>query len=256
VRTAEEMSQMAPFVDAAAAIDRTDFDNTFISYYTWGEAIALGLDLSLRERSNSTSTLDDFMRAMWQQFGKPGGRAPGYVDRPYTMADAKRVLAGVAGDASFADDFFARFIQGHEVVDYPRLLTNAGLVVRPRAPRAGFVGALRLQDAPGGVRLAAAVPMTSAAYAAGLDRDDLIVSIGPSTNVHVGEVESAIQSARPGSDLPIVFVRRGQRVTATLRVVADPRIEVVPVEQAGQTLSDGQRRFRETWLRSAAGNTF
>src|SRR5687767_6413218 len=35
VRTAEEMSQQAPFTDAATAIDRTSFDNTFISYYTW-----------------------------------------------------------------------------------------------------------------------------------------------------------------------------------------------------------------------------
>ena len=33
---------MAPFVGRAASIDRTNFDNTFISYYTWGEAIALG----------------------------------------------------------------------------------------------------------------------------------------------------------------------------------------------------------------------
>ena len=49
---------MAPFVDAATAIDRTNFDNTFISYYTWGEAIGLGLDLSLRDRSNGRVTLD------------------------------------------------------------------------------------------------------------------------------------------------------------------------------------------------------
>src|SRR5207247_1943006 len=98
VHTAEEMSQMAPFVDAAVAIDRTDFDNTFISYYTWGEAIALGLDLTLRERSGGKVTLDDYMRAMWERFGKPGGHASGYVDRPYTIADAKAVLAAVAGD--------------------------------------------------------------------------------------------------------------------------------------------------------------
>ena len=51
VRTAEEMSQQAPFMDAATATDRTSFENTFISYYTWGEAIGLALDLSLRERT-------------------------------------------------------------------------------------------------------------------------------------------------------------------------------------------------------------
>ena len=36
IRSAEEMSQMAPFVDAAAAIDRTNFDNTFISVLHMG----------------------------------------------------------------------------------------------------------------------------------------------------------------------------------------------------------------------------
>ena len=98
VRTAEEMSQQAPFVDAATATDRTSFENTFISYYTWGEAIGLALDLTLRERSGGRATLDAFMRAMWERFGKPGG-TPGYVDRPYTIDDARAVLATVADDA-------------------------------------------------------------------------------------------------------------------------------------------------------------
>ena len=91
VRTAEEMSQQAPFADAATAIDRTSFENTFISYYTWGQAIGLALDLTLRERTGGRATLDTFMRTMWERFGKPGG-APGYVDKPYTIDDARAVL--------------------------------------------------------------------------------------------------------------------------------------------------------------------
>ena len=256
IRTAEEMSQMAPFVDAAAAIDRTNFENTFISYYTWGEAIALGLDLTLRERSGGTVTLDDFMRAMWEKFGKPGGHAPGYVDRPYTMTDAKAVLAAVAGDAAFADDFFSRFIQGHEIVDYARLLSDAGLVSRPRAPQAGFAGDLLLQDAPGGVRVAGAVLVGSPAYQAGLERDDVITAIGPAPATRAEEVDAAIRAARPGTALTVTFLRRTQRVTSTIRLIADPHIEVVPAEQAGRSLTAAQRRFRDAWLRSAAGNTF
>lgn len=42
-RTAEDMSRLAPFVDAAVSVDRTAWPNTFISYYTWGAAIGLGL---------------------------------------------------------------------------------------------------------------------------------------------------------------------------------------------------------------------
>ena len=256
IRTAEEMSQLAPFVDAAAAIDRTNVANTFISYYTWGEAIALGLDLTLRERSGGKISLDDFMRAMWEKFGKPGGRAPGYVDRPYTIADAKAVLAAVADDAAFADDFFARFIQGHEVVNYARLLSDAGLVLRPQAPRDGFVGELQLQDVPRGVRIAGAVLVGSPAYEAGLERDDVIVAVDAAAAPRAEDVNAAIRAARPGVSLAVTYLRRNQRVTSMIRVIADPRVEVVPAEQAGQTLTDAQRRFRDAWLRSAAGNTF
>ena len=55
-RSAVDMSRLAPFVDAAASIDRTAWPNLFISYYTYGQAIGLGLDLSLRDRSNGKVT--------------------------------------------------------------------------------------------------------------------------------------------------------------------------------------------------------
>jgi hypothetical protein len=43
---------------------------------------------------------------------------------------------------------------------------------------------------------------------------------------------------------------------ATIRTVADPTFDVVPAEQAGRALTDAQRRFRDAWLSSRAGNTF
>jgi predicted metalloprotease with PDZ domain len=130
VRSAEEISRLAVFTD------RTDADppstvSDVMSYYQLGAAIALALDLSLRERSSGQLSLDDFMREMWRRYGRPGGAREGYVDRPYTIADAEATLASVSGDPAFARDFFARYIQGHELADYKRLLTVAGLLVRP-----------------------------------------------------------------------------------------------------------------------------
>ena len=46
-RSAVDMSRLAPFTDAASAIDRTNWGNVFISYYTWGETLGLGLDLAV-----------------------------------------------------------------------------------------------------------------------------------------------------------------------------------------------------------------
>ena len=47
------------------------------------------------------------------------------------------------------------------------------------------------------------------------------------------------------------FVRRsGEVVNGTITLEEDPRIEIVPVETSGGTLTDDQRKFRESWLTS------
>ena len=55
---------------------------------------------------------------------------PGMVATPYTIADLEAVLAQVSGDRVFAREFFARYVEGRELVDYARLLKRAGLMVR------------------------------------------------------------------------------------------------------------------------------
>jgi len=250
VRTAEEMSQQAPFTDAATAIDRTNFENTFISYYTWGEAIGLALDLSLRDRTSGKATLDRFMRTMWERFGKPGGE-PGYVSKPYTIDDAKAVLASVAGSPQFAQEFFAKYIQGHDAADYATLLGRAGLVMRPLNPGAAYAGGLQLQTAGDGVRVVTEVPFDSPAFAAGLEREDRVLSIGGTAVTTESTVREAIARRKPGDEVSIVFERRGgERVTAMLKLVADPRVEIVTIEETGKMPTGAQRTFRRNWFGS------
>jgi len=50
-----------PFVNTARYVDPVNHTNTFISYYTHGQAIALGVDLEIRSRFPGKS-LDDWMR--------------------------------------------------------------------------------------------------------------------------------------------------------------------------------------------------
>ena len=255
VRSAVEMSQMAPFVDAAAAIDRTSFSNTFISYYTWGSVIGLGLDLALRDRSDNRVTLDHFMRRLWERHGKPGGSRPGYVEAPYTPADLKAALAAVSGDAGFAENFFARYIDGREVQDFAPLLARAGLLLRP-VNRGAFLGDLATQDGDEGLRITAATPFGSPAYAAGLDRDDVLVSFGGTRVRTASELQRAVQARKPGEAVPLQFVRRGQTVTGAAKLIENPHREIVPMEEAGQSLTPAQRQFRDAWLSSAARNAF
>jgi predicted metalloprotease with PDZ domain len=249
--SAVQMSQMAPFVDRVSS-DRTNFANTFISYYGWGSVIGLGLDLTLRDRSEGRVTLDDFMRMLWEKHGRPGTKTPGIVETPYTMEHLKAALAAVAGDAAFAEDFFARYIEGREVVDYARLLARAGLILRPHAAGRAWAGPLRTQDTQAGARVISDVLLGTPAYHAGLERDDTIVSVGGARVASSGDIERALTTRKPGDSLQVVYDRRGERITAILKLVEDPTLELVPTEEAGQTLTAEQRKYRDSWLASAA----
>jgi predicted metalloprotease with PDZ domain len=137
VGTLEDMSRLATTIDTGLGGVPPQLRGRFLSYYTWGGAVALALDLSLRQRSNDRVTLDDFMRLLWTRFGRPVSRTPGLVARPYTEDDVKAALAEITGDRRFAADFFARYIEGHDVADYARLLGRAGFVLRRAGPGDG-----------------------------------------------------------------------------------------------------------------------
>jgi predicted metalloprotease with PDZ domain len=171
VRSAEEMSRMAAFIDGGRAIDKTNWSITNNSYYPVGGAIALALDLTLRDRSDGRLSLDDFMRAMWRTYGKPGGARPGYVDRPYTMADAEETLASVSGDRAFAHDFFARFIQGTTSPTTRACSPARDSPCASEILEAPWLGDVRL-NARNGARVANLIAPTWPAYRSGLDEDD------------------------------------------------------------------------------------
>jgi predicted metalloprotease with PDZ domain len=240
------MSRMAPFIDGGRTVDRTNWSSTVISYYPFGGAIALALDLTLRDRSDGRLSLDDFMKAMWKTYGKPGGSREGYVDHPYTIADAEATLAAVSGDKPFARDFFARYIQGHEVADYARLLARAGFTMKKRNPGGAWLGDLRLESRDGW-RVAGLVPPTWPIYATGLDEDDELQKIDGQRVVSSGDIAAAMKRHRPGHTMPIVFVdRTGAAKTASVTLGEDPHMDVVPVEAGALTAA--QKSFRDGWL--------
>jgi predicted metalloprotease with PDZ domain len=245
VRSAEEMSRMAPFIDGGRTVDPTNWAITLISYYPFGGAIALALDLTLRDRSDNRITLDDFMQAMWRTYGKPGGAREGYVDRPYSIADAEATLAEVSADRAFAHEFFARYIQGHDVADYGRLLSRAGFEVKKRHPGRAWLGDLRLETR-GGARVAGLVAPTWPVYAAGVDEDDELQLIDGTRVTGSSDVSAVLQRHKPGDTITVVFVNRANATkTAKVTLAEDPHVDVVATEP-----NAAQRAFRDRWLNS------
>jgi predicted metalloprotease with PDZ domain len=191
-------------------------------------------------------SLDDFMRAMWKTYGKPGGSREGYVDHPYTIADAEATLAAVSGDQAFAHDFFSRYIQGHDVADYGRLLGRAGFTLKKRNPGRAWLGDLRLESREG-ARVGGLVPPTWPVYAAGLDEDDAVQQIDGQRMTGTSDIATVMQRHKPGDTVTMVFVdRTGAAKTRSVTLAEDPHMEVVPVDPGALTAA--QRTFRDRWV--------
>jgi len=87
-------------------------------------------------------------------------------------------------------------------------------------------------------------------YDAGVDRGDQVISAGGKPIRSEGDWRSLLGAHAPGDEVPLVLRQRGREVRTTLRLGADPSVEVVLLERAGETSSEAQRAFREAWLRS------
>ncbi len=250
LRSATDMSRMAPLVDGGPPQERTNLNLTFVSYYTYGAALGLGLDLAIREHTGGRRSLDDFMRAMWQAHGRPGGTRPGYVDRPYTAADVVDRLAETAGDRAFAEHLIAAYVQGREVMDYGKLLARAGILVRQRQPRHATLGLVSFKGSSNGLPVGAPVPEGSPAAEAGLGEDDRVLAVDGRAVPDVSALERALARYKPGDSVALRVQGRGDVSPRTAKVVLapDPRIELVRVEEAGGRLEDAQQAFREQWL--------
>lgn len=239
------MSQQAPFVDAAVSIDPNNRANTFISYYTYGEALGLALDLTLRARTPA-ATLDDLMRAMWRRFGsQTADLAPA---RTYRVSDIETALAEVSGDAAFARDFFARYVVGSELPDYPALLARAGFLVRLARPGAAWIGDTRLSALDGAVIVAGPTTIGSPMYEAGIAAGDRILTLGGTAISTAEQVRELLAARRPGDRLRVTWRSRDGERAADLGLREDPRVEVVAFETADRTPTAGQLAFRGRWL--------
>ena len=237
--SSQGMSIQAPFVDAATSIDPNNFSNTFISYYTYGAAIGLALDLTLREKFDGV-TLDTLMQRVWQVHGK--------TEVPYTTDDLRNALAHVTDNQRFADDFFSSYITGQDLPDYESLLVNAGMLLRKANDGDASVGPVTLEFERNAAIIEDNTIIGSPLYKAGLDRGDQILAIDRLRIESPAQWQHAMKRYEPGETATIRFIQRGVERAADLTFDEDQELEVVTYESADMKISKAQLAFRLSWL--------
>lgn len=238
-----EMSMQAPFVDAATSVDDQNKENTFISYYSWGAVIGLGLDLTLRSEFEGI-TLDDYMRSMWRKFGKP--------EKPYRLENLKQTLAEVTDSLAFAENFFNRHVYGSEIVQLKPLFANAGFLLRKEFPGKAVIiyGGERINFETNRPTITENTLIGSPLYKAGVDVDDILLSLDGKNITNARDLQRILAAHKPGDTLDLSYESLGVRYDTTVTLAEDPTLELVPYEQVDMEVTEEMKAFRESWLGS------
>jgi len=249
--TPVQASNNSVFVDAGVSIDPNNYANTFTSYYVYGGATALALDLRLRSEFNLT--LDDYMRTVWLNRGK--------VMKPYTIPDLQSDLAKVTKNPKFAADFFNRYIYGVEKNNYEALLAKAGLILRKAQPGKAWAGSLGGNQGRGrsgqartlgteGLSITSSTVIGSPVYKAGLDAGDVILKADGKEVKDAQAFNEIIAGKKPGDKMVVNYKNRTGDHETTVTLEENPFFEVVTYEKAGKELTKEQQDFRSSWLSS------
>jgi len=245
-----QMSRYSVFADAGVAYDPTNRVNIFTTYYYYGGATALALDLRLRSEFNLT--LDDYMKAVWLAVGK--------VQKPYTIPDLEKIL-GKLTTPKFAEDFFARYIYGIEKNNYEELLAKAGLILRKANPGKAWAGPLgydRFRGIAGvtrdngsnGLALKTSTLMGSPIYKAGLDAGDIILKADGKSINDAATFNAIVAGKNIGDKILVDYKNRTGAHQTTITLEENPYLEIVTYEKAGKELTKEQQDFRNNWLSS------
>lgn len=192
-------------------------------------------------------TFDDFMRAVWERYGR--------AEVPYTMADLEHMLGEASGDADVARRFFERHIHDREVPDMTALLALAGVRLHRADPVRPILTRARLVPAIGGLRVAGGTMRGDPLYEAGVDREDLVTRIAGQAMDVAGGLEHVLVRVQPGDTVEVVWRSRGESYRAWATVQGDPTLTATPQEllPGGRRPSAAEQAFHERWLRSRAG---
>ena len=229
-----ESSQSAVFVDAGVAVDQTNYPSRYSSYYTYGGAIALALDLDLR--ANQNTTLDKFMQELWKRHGKP--------EKPYTIPDLEAALAAIT-NKNYAADFFQKYVYGHQSYDYASRLIKAGLELK-KAPAKAFIGNVNYTSNPSELTLAQPPVKGTPIYNAGVDVGDVILEADRKNITIEKDFQTILEQHKTGDKIHFSYKHRNNIVETELEMGENKVVYIVTA--ANQTTE--QTTFKKAWLSS------
>ena len=231
-----ENSQRAVFVDAGVSVDKTNYPNMFTSYYSHGGALALALDMKLRELPGKS--LDGYMRELWKRFGK--------TEKPYTMAGLQEALAAYSS-SGFAREFFSSYVYGHASIDYASLLSKAGLEVTRQKSSPDFSGYTRFNSSNGKLFVMDNTIRDTPLYEAGVDAGDELIELDGVALHNEEDIDHIIAGHQGGDQLKLVYRHKENVRETVVKLKGNSTLTLTPV---ARTFTHMEQQLNDEWQSS------
>ena len=243
--SAEEASLSAAFMDRSTHAQRTNLQNTSISYYLKGEVTALVLDLLIRGKTNGQRSLDDVMQRMYEEFYLRSPNNSYYLrGRGYKSEDFERVTSQVAG--TDMSEFFRRYVRGVETLPYDEALAVVGLRLVRKVARLPYNAGITLDWNEHQAARIMSIRNESVAENAGLSQGDVILSINDE-KVTPANWQTLLNRYKENDRLTVKVKRDRNMKTLTLTLGAPERFDYTIEEMPNASAQ--ARALRAAWLR-------
>lgn len=210
--------------------------NTSYSFYSMGNILGMLLDLEIRHLTENNKSLDDVFRYLNKEYAQK--------DRGVPDGDFLKAINKVSGK-DFSD-FFARYVDGTEEIDWNKYLNYAGLKLEEKKGK----------DSPGvflgiGTRgddkqttISNVTPHSPTAKA-GLDQDDILIALD-SRRAHRENLDALLKKYQPGDKIKVTVLRREQLrdFEVELAEARNDDFKIVEIEEPNEL----QAKILKSWL--------
>ena len=219
--------------------------NAIVSYYQKGAMIGLALDLTIRQRTNGTKSLDNVMRSLWETYGRTGIGVPeGGVEAATELASGLDLK-----------DFFAHAVDGTTDLELPPLLLAMAINMTWRTPgktkdedpAQATIGA-KIGAEPNGDARVTQVFDGGAAQAAGLSAGDVVIAV-EGLRVTAATLEKRLRSYPVGAVVVVTAFRRDEMLSFHVT------LQALPAQTCSLTTLDAPidaKARRNAWLLSSS----
>lgn len=194
--------------------------NSSVSYYGSGARVAMLLDLAILHHTRAQKSLDDVMRALYNDTYKKANRG-------FTEAELKKACETAAGTS--LDEIFNDYVYGTKPTDYDKYLAYAGLRLQVTPDNTPSLG-MTLADENNRV-IVKVTRRDAPAYNDGINVNDEIIAVDGFRMNSASAVNGYIASRKIGDTVKVTLARDGllRELTVKVGTSGTAQYNIVPI---------------------------